>query len=103
MQQRGFFQDWSFTPEARAFIEQKGGIIHIPMNLSVGCCIHLDAPPEIEVGPPRPQDPAEYACFEKDGVTVYQDKRFACSHPLSIDLSRGLLRTKLAVKGWRLA
>ncbi|MBM7867385.1 hypothetical protein GTO89_11420 [Heliobacterium gestii] len=103
MHHHRFFQDWTITPAAQAFIEQKGGAIHIPMNLSVGCCIHLDAPPEIEVGPPRPQDPAAYERFEKDGVTIYQDKRFDCGHPLTIDLSRGLLRAKLAVKGWRLA
>ncbi|MBC9784770.1 hypothetical protein H1S01_09630 [Heliobacterium chlorum] len=96
------YTSWSFTPAAKEFIERRGGTLRIDAPIQVGCCIHLDAPPEIQVGLPKRQVADRYEKFELEGFTVYQAKGFDCGYPLTIDLSRYFIWPQLVVKGWKL-
>lgn len=75
------------SPEAAAFIKEKGGHILIFRGQYSGCCVGSVPAPKLDVGKPR-NPPENYKIVEISGVTVHIDKelnQFSGTADISLD------------------
>lgn len=89
----------TITPEALAYIKQKGKPIYIEVPPLIGCCIDLVDHPSVRTG--IPYDPDNYTEMEIQGLKILIPHDLP-DIPLSIETSKFLGFTRLCIEGWKL-
>jgi hypothetical protein len=88
----------SFTPEAKAYILNKGGELYLEYLPIISGDIPFREAPTARVG--RPHNPAHYQRAFIDGVTVLVPRDLP-DIPLQIKLRSFLWFSRLVLEGWR--
>lgn len=88
----------TITPEARRYIHDHGGIIHLEYLPLQGCCIPYQPGPDVRFG--MPYNPLQYRHETVDGTTVFVPFDLP-DVPLRINLNIFLGFKRLVAEGWR--
>jgi len=86
----------TFTPEASAYVRQKGGSLYLAFRTVWACCTPYNPRLSILLGMPRDRD--RYREEKIDGLTVYIPRELP-DHPLIAHLSTSLGFKRLVLEG----
>jgi len=76
----------TLSPEALAYVHERGGALTVRPSPRHGCCGGTVDVPLAEVGPPA--DAVGFALQERDGVRVYLSRDLPAEPPLRVGLDR---------------
>jgi len=72
------------TPEARRWLEQRGGEVTVRPSPRHGCCGGMAEVPVAEAR--RPERPEDYDAFQVDGMRVYLARTLEVAGPIELRL-----------------
>jgi hypothetical protein len=88
----------SFTPEAAAYIRQKGGSLYLVFRTVWACCTPYDPRLSIMLGKPSQRDRERYREEKIDGFTVYIPRELP-DYPMVAHLNTSMGFKRLALEG----